>query len=599
MYLNSVMINNFRPFYGEHSFDFDKDFNLHVIVGRNGSGKSAILDSIYWCLYGREISNLSTQPLCNYTKIDEMSVGDKIHVSVSCDFVDNDTVINIHRRMSFVKSSEFNEVKSADSDIQFTFVSEDNIITSHENELIIKYFPVHLFPFLFFDNENNNFSLNNDYSNILKLFNQFAGQNILDKSIHHLEALSHDYNKKLKALNVHSADYSNMLVREQQLLKDVDEVENEISECKMTIHKLNEKYAELKSDLAQYPQFVEGTNVADLYNKIDQLSIKEEEINKDIVETQKKNGELAVKLYPILAAVSGMEDEFDISEFEDTLLKNTDFKNTRFYDGYLNIPELFNNVESVYFFKRGLENISILHREFLETHEEIENSKAIIDCIDDSYLQQLISKSDEIKRNIEVSKINLKRLKYRKASLNKDLNYLHRNLARYKEKNDIHSPIYQEYQFCLNAKEFGELVKKQLNENLLSEFSLIINDYFINQLNFSDKFKKIEVDDSFNIVIVKKSNQRIHIDDLSANERKLFIIALIFSIHECLQLEYLIILMDPFVNLDYKKKMNLMSFMSNNKSNQILLILNENQYSDDVKSNVNRYSLINLDMGDE
>jgi chromosome segregation ATPase len=49
--------------------DFNSPFN--VVVGRNGSGKSAVLDAIEWCLFhskGKDIRALSHKDLVNKSK---------------------------------------------------------------------------------------------------------------------------------------------------------------------------------------------------------------------------------------------------------------------------------------------------------------------------------------------------------------------------------------------------------------------------------------------------------------------------------------------------------------------------------------------------
>lgn len=44
MKIQKIQLNNFRGFKGEHNIDFDP--NLNVFVGRNGAGKSSILDAV-------------------------------------------------------------------------------------------------------------------------------------------------------------------------------------------------------------------------------------------------------------------------------------------------------------------------------------------------------------------------------------------------------------------------------------------------------------------------------------------------------------------------------------------------------------------------
>jgi len=54
MILNSVVVENFRSFYGEQTINFstDKNKNTTIIYALNGVGKTNLLNSILWCLHG-------------------------------------------------------------------------------------------------------------------------------------------------------------------------------------------------------------------------------------------------------------------------------------------------------------------------------------------------------------------------------------------------------------------------------------------------------------------------------------------------------------------------------------------------------------------
>ena len=57
MYLKQVVLNNYRPYYGENilNFDYDAEKNVNVIYANNAVGKSSLLNAITWAFYGKEL----------------------------------------------------------------------------------------------------------------------------------------------------------------------------------------------------------------------------------------------------------------------------------------------------------------------------------------------------------------------------------------------------------------------------------------------------------------------------------------------------------------------------------------------------------------
>ena len=55
--IDTIILKNYRQFRSESiTFDYDTKagYDLHLIIGANGSGKTNILNAINWCLYGDE-----------------------------------------------------------------------------------------------------------------------------------------------------------------------------------------------------------------------------------------------------------------------------------------------------------------------------------------------------------------------------------------------------------------------------------------------------------------------------------------------------------------------------------------------------------------
>tara|TARA_B110000196_G_scaffold48444_1_gene39060 strand:- start:2176 stop:4500 length:2325 start_codon:yes stop_codon:yes gene_type:complete len=58
MKIKNITLRNFRPFFGESSIDIDSQVERIVFVGPNDSGKTEILNAIYWCIWGKFLTKL-------------------------------------------------------------------------------------------------------------------------------------------------------------------------------------------------------------------------------------------------------------------------------------------------------------------------------------------------------------------------------------------------------------------------------------------------------------------------------------------------------------------------------------------------------------
>lgn len=60
MLIESITLNNYRLYEGENviQFSFDEAKNVHLICGENGFGKTTLLHSLLWCLFGRFVGDV-------------------------------------------------------------------------------------------------------------------------------------------------------------------------------------------------------------------------------------------------------------------------------------------------------------------------------------------------------------------------------------------------------------------------------------------------------------------------------------------------------------------------------------------------------------
>src|SRR5690625_432570 len=107
MILEKISIHNFRQFKGFQKMSFSKknESNITLILGDNTSGKSTLLQSFLWCLYGK-IEFESKEQLCNLEKINEMSEGEVTNVEVRITLAHQGIRYEIHRVQKVEKHQE-------------------------------------------------------------------------------------------------------------------------------------------------------------------------------------------------------------------------------------------------------------------------------------------------------------------------------------------------------------------------------------------------------------------------------------------------------------------------------------------------------------
>ena len=582
MFLESVEINNFRPFYGSHIFDFKHDDkgNINIIFGKNGVGKSTFLNSIYWCLYGQELYE-STQLICNYAAMDETNSGEDIEVSVVCKFVDDDKSFSIKREVKFLKTSE-NKCKMLGPSFKVSDIGEGMVYGGKYESadvFIQDFIPKSLFPFLF-DIESEMLFSDQYLQDLKSLIYKFTKLNIIDNVNERLYKISKFYINNVK----HTDSEVGMLLKQRnEIIHALDKTKADIHKNLDDIDEIRHKQLMIKEELIKFNN--DGNRLSSYLKNRDELSYQLDKLTEEIKDTENKRISLIFKLFPIAVSLSSVKSNFNNEKLENMLLKNADFKKTSFYQGYFNINYLFEElkhipeIKNIAFYEADLkEKFSSMSDEYQLLNEKIYN-------IDDGPFEKLtleLKKLDEL-----LYGLNHKRsiLKATEKNLTDGLKRVEIEINKLENGISLNSHDKLKSEFCNDSLNFGKKLKEELIENSLLNFSNLINHFFLDCLEMNTKFKKINVD-TRGISITNNFNQIISGSDLSSSERRLFKISLMFTINQILNFKYPILLMDPFVNMDSNKKDNLIKIiLDKNFNNQILLVLNENQYDDKVKVN--------------
>jgi len=185
-------MKNFRQFLGEQVVVIadDIEHNVTVILGKNTSGKSTLLNAFNWCLYGT--NNFETKDLLNSDRSREMQSGDKEIVLVEITLVHSDTEYIISRSQEYrcddrsVRATPVNppKVSYKKPDGQTEIVR-----SAHITRVINEILPEELSGYFFFDTEKiENISNKVDVTEAVK---SLLGLSVLYNAMRHLK----DYSK--------------------------------------------------------------------------------------------------------------------------------------------------------------------------------------------------------------------------------------------------------------------------------------------------------------------------------------------------------------------------------------------------------------------
>lgn len=272
MLFETITIKNFRQYFGENSLDLScsKDKNIVLIGGKNGFGKTNLLLSVVWCLYGDKISqvddnfhkeiskeknyNAFMQQSLNWKAkgqgVDEFSVSIKIsdiHIPFkSNDFDYSELTITRTYKVQSMKDQLIIADKNGNP-LYEDYEDKINFI----NDFII---PIDAAKFVFFDAEKisevANLSIKDEGSFINDAFSKVLGLDVYEQLIVDLKKYIQSLKKNDLTGSVESQvkniektlDNKIQSIQELEddnarLSKDIETYESSISEYKATIER--------------------------------------------------------------------------------------------------------------------------------------------------------------------------------------------------------------------------------------------------------------------------------------------------------------------------------------------------------------------------
>ncbi len=641
MILDKLSLHNFAIYKGEQEFDLNplsKKKPIILIGAMNGSGKTTFLQSIDFLLYGKNSNTFKSQNL-SYEGYLEKNIH-KDHknegASISLNF----------RKQTRGKEENFKVVrmwkKSGDKIKEnfYVYVNDilDEIITKDWDNFIEQILPAKVAQLFFFDGEK-----------IEQLADLDQSKEVLRKAIDSLLGL-----EIVTRLNLDLDEFSRksaILSKDDKDLKIINELENQVNLINQDIKKFEEKKIKLEDDSTKIKFEINGLD-QELERSGLSFFDKKKEIEITLENKNKENEDLKNNLLNI-AALEGplLLVKKELKEIEDKLLNNINQNNNGLVtEGKNNLikdikvftekdcndnnfkDKLFNFLASKQikstFAEQDFSKISGLS---LENLKELQNK--ILPDLDQKTnfnLNQLKENILDIEKlEIEFKKIpaedKIKPIINRQESLKIEviqiLGAIKQINEQIEQKNSEKRPkefqLKKLYQIQSDKKtelldserfvvfsEKTQIIMDQFKKKVLEHHIFKLENFIKECFNFlirkKEFLEKVKIDiNNFALLLYDKKDRNIETSTLSAGERQLLAVAILWALAKASNKLSPTIIDTPLGRLDSKHRLNLVEKYFPNASHQVILLstdeeINKN-YLDIMKESISKSYLINFD----
>ena len=634
--IDKIEFKNYRQ-YGTGTIHFSTpgEYNLSVLIAKNGTGKTTLLNAITWCLYGKEphlADESRALPIVNNDVLRKAQVDDTVTVSVAVTITDKTDTIEFRRKMNYkiVGNGEDRNVICGYSEITATTTSDNFVNTTVKQgadaELVIKqYFDESIYKFYFFDGEQLSDYFSAAQASLIKqsIFN-ISQVTLLNRACDHLEKIKREKKRKagenspdIEALNLERNKLEESLQTAKRTLEDNIQQLDEHQKAKLQldrqyhtyepVRKLQNERAEIenalisieeekKRFLARKSAFIrEYTILLNLYPRIQHtyklICAKEEkgELPPAIDKNQvKRLLEHVDEACPLCNGTIGENGRHHLEWLLDRISVSNETSNyLKEIKGSL---EVF--IEKAKSFKHNYEeirqndiDISRREKEKTERLKEISSMLSNFDSENDQVnVAKLEQKRTDVSNKIRHATETIGSVKKSISDLEKDIAEIDKNISEALKRNTelislrhqievIDELYYQISRIC------GNIMSEMKTE--IEETTWSIFDSMIWKRN---TFGSVKISDSYNIAVYNQNGTEMT-GSLSATEQMALAYAFTLSIHKASGQNCPLVIDSPLGRVSDENRSKMAQVLLDiSKNKQIIMLFTPDEYSEGVSS---------------
>lgn len=626
MRIERIDLQNYRQFRNVSiSFNRSAKEDLHVIVADNGTGKTNLLNSINWCLYGNEphLSKDSQQlPRLNLNTLLEADEGTKETVSVELLAETKGSRITFKRSEDYIVHKDSNQPVLRDINFNVTYIDERKNakwVTDEEATAYVgRFVPQDIREFFFFDGERlDTYFKTVTAQQISEAIFKISQVDTLKRISDRLEIVVNDFKREAGKRSPQIEEIRKTIEgknkNHKEITEQITELDRQKEEAKAKVEELNEQVRNIP-------------NIEKLQTEQDQLKEtfkkKEQIYNDKITEKQNMLFEFGIllKLYPSLDKSSlVIQDKVankEIPQTYDTRLldniisthhcictrrveegsdeeRHIQKLRTDITSSSIIAQELLQMIGPIEQMKKKIStfksSLELITKEIQLYEEELDDINFKIQAIDSQILNcnvaQVKQQYSELKDYQGICDFNIVRitsLKFETGKLDKEIAELNQDLNKALQKETVSQKLRHQINFGNKASGVVYDVIKTMGDRVRNDIEQEIKNNFFNLIWEKTTFKDVYIGDNYALHLTHSLGYEC-LGSISASERQLLALSFVIALHNVSGFDSPILVDTPVARVSNEQRENLGKIfhqISGNK--QLILLFLPTEYSVEI-----------------
>jgi len=626
MIINRLTMHNFGVYAGTNIFEFSHEKPIILIGGMNGRGKTTFLEAILLSLYGANSIAYKESKYNSYNQYLRSYVN-KSHWSQSC-FIELEFVMNESSNDTYIVTREWNALSKITKE---TISVQQNgeyseFLTKNWAMFVENILPSALSSFYFFDGEKiAELAVDNTNDQMKESIRAMLGITVLDILKNDLGQIIRRVEKKNKGdesgnqLENLRKERDDAIVKLGEIDLHIAEVSSKINEIQEDIEQLHKQYelqggavleqrqelvqkrAKLQTDIAQNSEMLiemAATELPMLLVKdlISQIKLQAEDEHNDFIMQQALE-----QMDTYLSAYAEIDREsFEVNRgFIEYVREQTQSEATdKLYEmsdhALFQINELLEST-----LQKSADSIRTL---FMQK----ETLKKQLDKVD-SYLtldineKELTKKYDQIKvkeAELVQAQVELSRLQQDRSSINATVisksAEFNRDVEAYLQKIELLDDADRMLKYSNMAIQIVDAYTVELQKRKTGILGKTITECYKKLANKKNLIQEIVVDpETLDMRYLDENGKDVLKDSLSAGEKQLMVIAILWALAVCSKKKLPVIIDTPLSRLDSQHRTSIIMTYFPSASDQTIIL------STDTEIDCNYYNMMKESVGDE